>query len=267
MFPEYKRVIYNKNPLAQVICQFKFPEILRIETELPAEFQEKIRERFPNYQQSAMFETQLEFQVDSRGTIVPGASSGPVGLSRLHQFISLSKNHVAILTKDSVGLLTTSYHKWEDFKADFKFIVETFEALYKPTHYNRVGLRYQDVIQRSILGLSDTSWSELFQPYIAGELSSQDRLPDRIEQIAKEVFFRLDEASFLRLRHGFVKKHTDLTTEICYLLDGDFFNQSEVNQNDAINTLDKFNQEAGRLFRWAISDTLHNAMLPTPVSG
>jgi uncharacterized protein (TIGR04255 family) len=43
-FPEDSpRVIYGRNPLEQVICQIRFPTILKIDTELPAAFQEQIR--------------------------------------------------------------------------------------------------------------------------------------------------------------------------------------------------------------------------------
>ena len=35
-FPDTPRVVYNKNPLFEVLCQLRFPHILRIETEIPA---------------------------------------------------------------------------------------------------------------------------------------------------------------------------------------------------------------------------------------
>ncbi|MCH7755956.1 TIGR04255 family protein, partial [candidate division KSB1 bacterium] len=48
-FPEVKRVIYKKNPLDRVICQLRFSPILKIDAEIPAEFQDMIRADFPNY--------------------------------------------------------------------------------------------------------------------------------------------------------------------------------------------------------------------------
>src|SRR5262245_7091139 len=55
-FPEAERVIYEKNPLAEVICQVKFPPILRIDSELPAQFQERIRQNYPLFQEKQMSE-------------------------------------------------------------------------------------------------------------------------------------------------------------------------------------------------------------------
>ena len=49
MFSHEDRCIYRKNQLADVICQLRFPEILSISTNLPAEFQDAIRDEYPQY--------------------------------------------------------------------------------------------------------------------------------------------------------------------------------------------------------------------------
>ena len=49
LFPEVKRVIYKKNPLDRVICQLRFPPILRIDAEPPVKFQDRVRKEFPYY--------------------------------------------------------------------------------------------------------------------------------------------------------------------------------------------------------------------------
>ena len=58
-FPEVKRVIYKKNPLDRVICQLRFAPILKIDAEIPADFQEMIRADFPNYSEK------MTHQIDS----------------------------------------------------------------------------------------------------------------------------------------------------------------------------------------------------------
>src|SRR5262245_21970271 len=47
LFPPSERVIYGKAPLSQVICQVRYPQILRIDSQPPADFQERIRRIFP----------------------------------------------------------------------------------------------------------------------------------------------------------------------------------------------------------------------------
>src|SRR5260370_1097479 len=49
-FPDSPRVIYNTNPLEEVICQLKFPPILKIESVPPATFQDEIRSTYPLFQ-------------------------------------------------------------------------------------------------------------------------------------------------------------------------------------------------------------------------
>ena len=52
-FPKKDRIIFTKNPLTDVICQLRFPSILKIDTEVPAKFQDKIRDVFPNFTESS----------------------------------------------------------------------------------------------------------------------------------------------------------------------------------------------------------------------
>ena len=49
MFSKEERVCYKYNQLGEVICQLRFPEILTIEANIPADFQEAIRDEFPRY--------------------------------------------------------------------------------------------------------------------------------------------------------------------------------------------------------------------------
>lgn len=49
-FPDVPRVIYEINPLDEVICQLRFPPVLKIDTEVPAGFQEQIRDDYPFYE-------------------------------------------------------------------------------------------------------------------------------------------------------------------------------------------------------------------------
>ena len=49
MSEKLERVKYRKSALREVIFQVKFPSILRIDTEVPAEFQEMVRQKYPMY--------------------------------------------------------------------------------------------------------------------------------------------------------------------------------------------------------------------------
>ena len=74
-FPEKQRVIYKKNPLNKVICQFRFPPILRIDSEIPSSFQDSIRSDFPLYQEK--IEVQNQVALGSKGNCYPSLKTTP----------------------------------------------------------------------------------------------------------------------------------------------------------------------------------------------
>ena len=48
MFSQEPRRLLKRNQLMEVICQFRFPEILAIAAKPPVDFQEAIRDEFPS---------------------------------------------------------------------------------------------------------------------------------------------------------------------------------------------------------------------------
>lgn len=257
-FPASPRIIYEKNPLVEVICQLKFPPILRIDADLPSAFQELVRESYP------LFEGRQELQLALPPALAQfvGIESG-LGGGKNHQFTSGDGNWVVNLTRDFLALTCRRYERWEQFKDHLGRPVHGLLDLYSPAFFSRIGLRYRDVIKRSQLGLDGVPWSDLLTPQIAGELSSGDIAGD-IEHAASEVVIRFAEGlGKAHLRHGLVRAGSE--GETCYLIDTDFFTEerTEVANYDAI--LDRFKQQAARLFRWCITDRLHRAMGPQPI--
>ena len=66
---KFKRVIYKKNPLIEVILQIKFPTILSINSKEPAEFQEAIRQMYPIYQLAVENEQELNIAVNGESLL------------------------------------------------------------------------------------------------------------------------------------------------------------------------------------------------------
>ena len=145
MADELKRVRYEKSPLVEVIFQLRFPTILSINSNRPFGFQEKIRERYP------FFEDQLE----EFGDVVvnpqlKAASMRKTGESKNYAFISADNLTKINLTPSFIAISTMAYTQWEEFKKHIEFVIPIFEAEYHPSFYIRVGLRYVDAITRSI---------------------------------------------------------------------------------------------------------------------
>ena len=88
IFPDTPRETYRHNPLKEVICQLRFPPILKITTASPAEFQEKIRSNFPLYSPESPTESlPKEINEILGGIPLPGI----MGQSVVHKFEDESK--------------------------------------------------------------------------------------------------------------------------------------------------------------------------------
>lgn len=262
-FPDSPRVIYGRNPLAEVICQVRFPPILRIDSETPSRFQEALRSEYPLYGEAST----------ATVTLPPNAppefakliqSLGPMrGAGRRHDFLTEDSTWQATLTRESLALKTTAYRRWEQFRDKLGSLCDVFIAEYRPSFYVRIGLRYVDVVQRSNLGLEGTPWSQLLRPHIAGEFSSPD-VASSIETALREVLVKFDDrGGRVMIRHGLAIAEPG--NEDCFFVDSDFHTQQKTEIADANDTLANFNQAAGRLFRWCIQDRLHTALQPQSV--
>jgi uncharacterized protein (TIGR04255 family) len=263
LFPESERVIYRKNPLEQVICQLRFPPILRIDAEVPAAFQDKIRNDYPLLNQRS--ETAVQLPKEIIREIPPDVINAFfASTNRAYDFISEDKLWVVSLTRDFLALATHKYVRWEEFR---NHLEKSFQALiteYSPSFFSRIGLRYQNLINRKKLGLGNVPWADLLNTHIAGELASREKnIADSIQEVVSQVVMQLpDSLGKVRITHGLF---IDKGGETCYLIDNDFFAEPKMEISDAINRLDTFNEQNRYLFRWAVSDKLHEAMEPTPV--
>ncbi|AIE72585.1 MULTISPECIES: TIGR04255 family protein [unclassified Synechocystis] len=257
--PEFERVIYKHNPLVEVVCQLRFPTILKISHQEPVEFQDMIRFKYP------LFET-TRAQLPPEISQVVQQLGLPLQSDTAYSFKSEDQRWSISITKDFIAITTVSYERYEQFKQRLEEVLEIFESIYKPSLYTRIGLRYQDLIIRSKLGIEDKDWSELIAKHIASELY-EPNLSSSIQTIVKSLVLKT-EGGQINLNHGLVnvKEPQKNNDEIAYLFDSDFYTEQKIGgKRDVWNVLNQFNQSAGRLFRWSITDTLHNAMQPQPL--
>lgn len=262
-FPEVPRVIYERNPLELVLCELRFPRILRIDAEIPSQFQDSIRNAFPFYEPRSVLDLPLGLPPEMVKAISQGLSLG--GGQKSHDFIDRSRNWTVSLMSDKLTLSCTKYERWEGFKEFLRAPVLALNDIYCPPFYVRVGLRYRDVIKRDSPELVDAAWKDLLKPWIAGPYAS-DAVEDDIERAAHQVLIRLpDGHARILINHGLVQEVP--SGRWAYAIDSDFFDDRQTEYNDVDERLDFFHQHAGRLFRWCIADRLHEAMRPRPVPG
>jgi uncharacterized protein (TIGR04255 family) len=261
-FPEAERVIYRSNPLIEVVFQLRFARLLRIEQD-PAAFQERVLVDYPVLKESVVAPIPNEY-VNELSSIDMSSLVSSLNLSkrRAYDFVSTDGFWRISLTGDFVALVNTQYTRWEDFRARLEKVSATFTETYKLATFTRVGLRYKNVICRSKLSLKDDSWRTLLRTDLLGELVNPDFEKDT-RHAARELVLGLDfDDARVRVLHGFVQLQ-DTGDEVSYLVDADFSREKSTEKNDVRPILDRFNREAGRLFRWCIERKLHEAMGPT----
>ncbi len=252
--PESPRVLYLKNPLDEVLCQLRFPAILRIGAEVPAAFQDRIRGSFPIYEErhpGTVHNLKIPAEIAQLLGDVPGTAS-----STEYMFRSADEIWQLTLTKEFIALSTQKYGRWEEFRERLEAPFSALLDVYQPAFFARIGLRYRDVIKRSALNLKDQEWKDLLQPAIAGLLVTAIR--HDIEETSSLTRIRLPEYGEAKVRYGPVP--TD--SEVIYSIDCDYSTTERKAPDEARNTLDYFNRQSGRLFRWCISDPLHAALDP-----
>jgi len=261
-FPEAGRVIYKKNPLDRVICQLRFPPILKIETAVPAEFQERIRQDFPEFREKE--ETTLSIPqgiqpgltIEIPRNIIPSSTKN-------YEFVSEDGIWIINLTRTFLALTSMQYERREQFRGKLSGPFTALVDIYKPAYFSRIGLRYIDIIKRSVLALDEHDWRKLLQPYVLGLIGSSDISRD-VQSLEAKHEIRLDDGSSIaRIVTGLVEwgeRH-----EQCFMIDTDFFNMGKTNTSEVMSKLDFFHVQASKLIRWLITDYLHEAMEPEEV--
>ncbi len=257
-FPESERVRYKRNPLVEVICQLQFKRLLKIESDVPSAFQEQIRKAYPDTREATTISA-LPPQLAQLIGLEPGA----IG-QRTFDFLTADSSWKVSLTSHFLAVTTTDYRTWEDFKARLDPIMEAFCDVYDVSAFTRLGLRYRDLIQRSKLSLAGSRWADLLNGDLVGELRDAS-FEAGARHAARELVLGLDfDDASVRLYHGFAQRQGEVET--CYVIDADFFRERETERADVKGILDRFNREAGRLFRWSIADPLHKSMEPETVA-
>ena len=257
MFSNQPRKFYRRSPLIEVICQLRFPDILKIEAHEPADFQDAIRQVYPQYAKRI---EQLPPQ-NAGGTMVEQ------GTVNNYQFISADGGWKVSLTKGFIALSTLSYTRWEDFATRLDRPLAQFIQLYQPAFFERIGLRYVNAVSRQRLGLEGELWDDLIRSQYIGILGEPDVEESEIAKCSLDVETPLVGDYRMKLHAGpglIGGGKTD--KEVKFILDGDFSTAGKHNPDAVPEKLERMHRFAVCLFQGAITKELHEAMGPTPMA-
>lgn len=255
-FKKEPRTEYKNNIIYEVIFQARFPEIVKISNEEPASFQDIIRKKgFP--------ETKIESTDLPTG--IPEPLRKAFADDKTYWFLSEEGDWKIVLAKDFIALSCINYKNYKEFQRYLTTALETFHREYEPTYFNRIGLRYKNMVNAQVLS-NCKDIRDFIPPHIAPEL--KESLCDEIVGFEKSIQFK-DEVCISNVRHtmgpmsGAFGKY-NLNNENSYMIDIDCFTKEKNREvNDVIEASRRFNSDYVRnIFHWSITDKLQKAMEP-----
>ena len=262
LFSDNARYSYASSPLIEVICQLRFPTILSIGSTVPAQFQEAVREEFPQY---VAKEEQQPIKITTPNAPQPQIER-PAPITN-YNFISADGRWKINLTQNFVALSTLQYTTWEEFAQKLDKVLALFIQIYHPAYFERIGLRYVNAFSRNRLGLQDSLWDDLINAPFIGVLSEPDVDEKLTSKNALDVELSLGEDRRMKLHAGpGLLGDGKKDPEPKFILDGDFsVSGKQLPAQRITGDLAVLHDYAVRLFNAAVSQELHDAMGPTPI--
>jgi len=252
-FPAFDHIPLHNAPLKEVICQVRFPLILKIAQELPSEFQDAIRGRFPILQHDRTMAIGL--------SIAPNQPVQPSISPAIFRFLDKAETRMISLAPDFFALSTNAYTGWQTFVEDLKFVADAMIALYNIHYATRVGLRYINILD--ISNTKSKSFSDLLsilQPQLTTLLQTKE---------INEPFLGLTqirtkhEGSVFSLQSGIVLKEEN-PDELSFVLDFDQYTEegADLDADSLVKRCERYHSLAYNAFRWAIKPDKLNIFEP-----
>ncbi|MCH8973769.1 MAG: TIGR04255 family protein [Chloroflexi bacterium] len=247
----------------EVICEIRFPVLLRLEAEAPVGLQERIREVYPNYRR----EDQGLQPPPEMGQLLQNVGITLPTLGLTHRFYDDDESHSVLAATrhqrgDSfIALADKDYQDWDNYSQRLVFAEEQFVAEYQPGNYRRIGLRYRNEISSELLDIPSVDWRDLLTHPISGIVGDPELGTDVIEfkcEATLSISSPLPDAR-MRVRYGLAANAEKQTV---FIVDMDCFVEGKIDREQLWPVLNDFNRQVGDFFRWSISDAVTRALRP-----
>jgi uncharacterized protein (TIGR04255 family) len=238
-FPDVEDVRLSRAPLTEVVCQVRFPTVLKILRNPPFELQELIAHRFAEYGEEGGLRVQVEAKEQEASAASESTRSG-------FHFLTTDRNIRLVLTADAYSLSTLGYTVWDDFARDLQLVDESIRAVYSLQYAKRIGLRYINQFTLSNTGIEDLDGllnvlrPELIQFY------RNDAWSDAAEGYSQVVV--RDDSAVLAFRLAFGEQGPGPSV----FLDLDLFEEGQIPFEGLIDRCNRYHDVIYRAFRWSL---------------
>lgn len=240
-FPTVQEVPLATPPLDEVVCQVRFPSILRISSEEPVDFQELIRGRFPSLEKRQSIQLKLA---------QPGNPAEPLSEVQpiSYLFADADGRTQAVISPSFYAVSTKKYIGWRSFLEDLSKVHSALVEIYQPSYATRIGLRYINRLTFENTGVANR---EELLSLIPDELTStlRNRVWGDVEAMLGILNF-VELPAQLNVRYGF-----EVDESIPgFLLDFDYFEEGQFDLAEVIERCKRYHEAIYRAFRWMIRD-------------
>ncbi|MBI2764920.1 MAG: TIGR04255 family protein [Chloroflexi bacterium] len=243
----YPECDYAKTGLTTVVCQLRFNPILKIGQAVPVEFQDRVRQSFPVF----VREESIEFRL-ALGASLPASVESLPPTPATWRFRTEDGAWVAGLAVNFLSLETKDYRHFPDFGERFNVLLAALTDVYEIRDFGRVGLRYVNLFKAEQF---PGGWAGRINPSLLGPLADPQLGPEVTG--AQQIFALADGDWTIAIRHG-------LDDAGNYLLDIDHATEAKTGMADVPARLAEFNRRIFQVFRWSITEDMHQQMEPTP---
>ncbi|MCK4841961.1 MAG: TIGR04255 family protein [Methylococcales bacterium] len=254
-FKQFERVEYEKNILFEVVFQARFPEIMKISREEPADFQDIIRKE--GYPESGS-------NVPNLPQDIPNELKRMLSDEKVFLFFSEDKNWQVSLTKNFIALACKdNYLNYQDFRERLGKVLDTFNKVYEPSYFSRTGLRYRNIVNDKALLIKEKSVRDFVPDYIFPELNQP--IEEDSNTLEKTTLF--DDGNIkANVAHTLAKVSGDfgkkqITDIESYIIDIDCFSENKIQGiSNVLTRCDTFKETEWNIFQWSITDELRQSM-------
>jgi uncharacterized protein (TIGR04255 family) len=238
--PEHQHRTFSRNPLVAVIAQLRFDPILKIQATV-AEFQDKVRGRFPRYEQT-------------EGQAIELAPGG-MRVRKVADFRFSAKTEPTTVVLGDQGLaIEYRAHQHRDVLfTDFELVANALDQVYRPISPTRLGLRYVNVIDRARVSRDlqrPVEWSELVAEaflHMPADLADLEGT-----RFAFEVSSPVPSGA-MTLKYGLLPAEDGA---LAFRLDVDRYREDDLGVAGLVNDLRTFSDDIFRVFASASGPAL-----------
>ena len=249
------RVRFRRNPLKTVVWQLRFPPVLLVnDPAFVARFQGAIRSEYPLLEPRG---SQFNVAIGEQGASA-GAEPTP------WQFRDDDGHWTVALHQDFLSLETNEYVRFEEFRDRLERLLIAAEETLRPTHIQRIGLRYVDHIQPT-QARTPADFAQYLNQDLIGVVAGEELSPYVIDAIQ---FIRLNVSSHeMAIRHGFVGAETEHPEAPFYLIDTDAYQLGNraYDRGYCLERTEEFKRYCWNVFRQSIRHELVDLLEPVPL--